>query len=103
MRENSLATIALEAPDGPQGWRIVRASRAVTAVTFGSAYACSAVFPALSAEFGASRGEVALVGPTVTGFVFDQTGSYLAPILVSAAASVVAGFLTLRLRTDAKA
>jgi OFA family oxalate/formate antiporter-like MFS transporter len=43
-------------------------------------------------------GVAALLGPTVTGFIFDGTGSCLVPIAFSIAAAVAAGSLTLRLR-----
>jgi OFA family oxalate/formate antiporter-like MFS transporter len=79
MRENSSATIASEDADGPQAWRIVWASQAVTGVTFGSAYAFSAVFPDLSAEFGASRGEVALVF-SIAAFLFYGVGAVAGPL-----------------------
>ncbi len=41
-------------------------------------------------------GVAALLAPTVTGFVFDTTGSYSGSILVSAAAAIAAGLLTRR-------
>ena len=50
-----------EALDSPAGWRVVGGAHAVTAVTFGSAYAFSALFPALATEFNASRGETSLI------------------------------------------
>jgi MFS family permease len=92
------------------------ASLAVFALLFGMSYGgCVGLYPAVAVglfgprDLGATLGYLysavgiaALVGPTLTGFVFDRTGSYLAPILVSAAASAAAGLLTLRLRNDAK-
>jgi len=79
MREPSLATTTSEEADGPHGWRIVWAVQAVTAVTFGSAYAFSAVFPDLSAEFDASRGEVALVF-SISAFLFYWVGAVAGPL-----------------------
>ncbi|WP_205881216.1 MFS transporter [Leucobacter insecticola] len=47
--------------DSPAGWRVVSGTHAVTAVTFGSVYAFSALFPGLAEEFDASRGQIAFV------------------------------------------
>ena len=93
------------------------ATLALFALVFGMSYGgCVGLYPAVAVSLFGSRdvgatlgylyssvGFAALLGPTLTGFVFDQTGSYLAPILVSAAASVAAGFMTLRLQNDARA
>jgi MFS family permease len=49
------------------------------AVTFGSAYAFSAVFPALSAQFSATRGETALVF-SIAAFVFYALGAVVGPL-----------------------
>jgi cyanate permease len=48
--------------------------------------------------FDPAVGVAALLGPTVTGLIFDGTGSYLVPIAFSIAAAVAAGFRMLRLR-----
>ncbi|WP_441277552.1 MFS transporter [Tardiphaga sp. 172_B4_N1_3] len=85
---------------------------ALFGVLFGMSYGgCVGLYPAVAADLFGTRhigtmlgylytavGVAALLGPTVTGFLFDRTGSYLGPILFSVAAAVVAGFLTLRLR-----
>ncbi len=68
-----------EATDSPSGWRVVGASHALTAVTFGSAYGFSAVFPGLSQEFAASRGEIALVF-SISAFVFYSLGAIAGPL-----------------------
>lgn len=47
--------------DGRAGWRVVSGTHLVTAVTFGSVYAFSALFPGLAEEFDASRGQTAFV------------------------------------------
>lgn len=65
---------------------------------------CVGLYPAVAADlFGARHigamlgylytavGVAALLGPTVTGFVFDRTGSYLDPILLRMTATVAAG------------
>jgi len=82
------------------------------ALLFGASYGgCVGLYPAVAANLFGTRhigtilgylytavGVAALLGPTMAGLVFDKTGSYLGPILFSAAAAVVAGFLTLWLR-----
>jgi hypothetical protein len=42
-------------------------------------------------------GIAALLGPSVAGYAFDYTGTYLVPLLASAAAAAVGAMLTLRL------
>jgi OFA family oxalate/formate antiporter-like MFS transporter len=68
-----------EALDSPQGWRVVAGVHALTAVTFGSAYAFSAVFPALTAHFDATRAEMALVF-SLAAFVFYSLGAVAGPL-----------------------
>ncbi|MBY5470573.1 MFS transporter (plasmid) [Rhizobium leguminosarum] len=68
-----------EDADSPTGWRVVGGAHALTAVTFGSAYAFSAVFPGLSEEFAASRGEIALVF-SISAFVFYSLGAIAGPL-----------------------
>lgn len=68
-----------EDTDSPTGWRVVGGAHALTAVTFGSAYAFSAVFPGLSEEFAASRGEIALVF-SISAFVFYSLGAIAGPL-----------------------
>lgn len=60
--------------DSPRGWRVVAGTHAVVAVTFGSAYAFSALFPALAAEFDASRGEVSLIF-SLAAFLYYSLGA----------------------------
>jgi MFS transporter, OFA family, oxalate/formate antiporter len=68
---------------------------AVFAVVFGMSYGgCVGLYPVVVADlFGTCHigavlgylytavGVAALLGPTLTGFIFDSTGSYLGPIL----------------------
>src|SRR5690606_16435315 len=65
--------------DSRHGWRVVGGAHVVTAITFGSAYAFSALFPGLSAEFDASRGEVALVF-SIAAFIFYSLGAIAGPL-----------------------
>jgi MFS family permease len=88
---------------------------ALFAVLFGMSYGgCVGLYPAVATDLFGTRhigamlgylytavGVAALLGPTVTGFVFDTTGSYLDPIMVSTAAAIAAGLLTHRLRLSA--
>lgn len=60
--------------DSARGWRVVAGTHAVVAVTFGSAYAFSALFPALVAEFDASRGEVSLIF-SLAAFLYYSLGA----------------------------
>lgn len=60
--------------DSPRGWRVVAGTHAVVAVTFGSAYAFSTLFPALAAEFDASRGEVSLIF-SLAAFLYYSLGA----------------------------
>lgn len=59
--------------DSAAGWRVVAGAHVVTAITFGSAYAFSSLFPALQSEFGSSRGETAMVF-SISAFVFYTLG-----------------------------
>lgn len=68
-----------EEPDTRYGWRVVAGAHATTAITFGSAYAFSALFPGLSAEFNASRGEIALVF-SIGAFIFYSLGAVAGPL-----------------------
>ncbi|MGR9146987.1 MFS transporter (plasmid) [Rhizobium leguminosarum] len=68
-----------EDADSPSGWWVVGGAHALTAVTFGSAYAFSAVFPGLSEEFAASRGEIALVF-SISALVFYSLGAIAGPL-----------------------
>lgn len=68
-----------EALDSRAGWRVVAGAHAITAVTFGSAYAFSALFPGLSAEFDASRGQIAFVF-SIGAFVFYSLGAVAGPL-----------------------
>ncbi len=84
---------------------------AAFAVLFGLSYGgCVGLYPAVAAElFGARHigavlgllytgvGVAALLGPTLAGLVFDLTGSYAVPILVSAAAAALSGLLIIGL------
>ncbi|WP_341487617.1 MFS transporter [Pararhizobium sp. A13] len=79
MSEPSPLVSLYEGVDSPKGWRVVGGAHALTAVTFGSAYAFSAVFSGLSAEFGASRGEIALVF-SISAFVFYSLGAVAGPL-----------------------
>lgn len=68
-----------ELVDSPAGWRVVGGVHVLTAVTFGSAYAFSALFPGLAAEFAASRGEIALVF-SIAAFVYYSLGALAGPL-----------------------
>jgi len=84
----------------------------VFAVVVGMSYGgCVGLYPAVATYlFGTHHigamlgylytavGVAALLGTTVTGFVFDTTGSYLGSILVSSATAIAAGLLTRRLQ-----
>lgn len=70
---------AEESLDSRAGWRVVAGAHATTAVTFGSAYSFSALFPGLAAEFGASRGETALVF-SIAAFLFYALGAVAGPL-----------------------
>lgn len=65
--------------DAGTGWQVVGGAHALMAVTFGSAYAFSVVFPGLVTEFGASRTEVALVF-SISAFIFYSLGAAAGPI-----------------------
>jgi OFA family oxalate/formate antiporter-like MFS transporter len=85
---------------------------ALFAILFGMSYGgCVGLYPAVATDLFGTRhigamlgylytavGVAALLGPTVTGFVFDATGSYFGPIMVSTVAAFAAGLLTHRLR-----
>lgn len=93
--------MSVEAASGRlfHGWVIVAAAGVVMMIIFGMAYTFAAFFPALAAEFGATRGQTALVfslagfiyfgiGP-LSGALADRTGPrpvILAGILLVAAA-----------------
>jgi MFS family permease len=79
MSELSSPVSSSENVDSANGWRVVGGVHALTAVTFGSAYAFSAVFPGLSSEFGASRGETAFVF-SISAFVFYSLGAIAGPL-----------------------
>lgn len=57
------------------GWVIVGAAGVVMMVIFGMAYTFAAFFPALSAEFGATRGQTALVF-SLSGFIYFGIGAF---------------------------
>ncbi len=69
----------IEETDSPKGWWVVTGVHALMAVTFGSAYAFSAVFPALASQFDATRGETALVF-SIAAFVFYSLGAIAGPL-----------------------
>lgn len=83
------------------------------AVLFGVSYGgCVGLYPAVAAELFGSRhigatlgylytavGVAALFGPPLSGFVFDQTGSYLGSTMLSLATAAAAAVLTHRLKT----
>jgi MFS family permease len=85
-----------EDPDSGRGWLVVGGVHALTAITFGSGYAFSAVFPGLSKEFGASRGEIALVF-SIAAFVFYSLGAVAGPLADrwSARGLIVAGLVAM--------
>lgn len=68
-----------DAADSRSGWRVVAGAHVAAAVTFGSAYAFSALFPGLSKEFNASRGEIALVF-SIAAFIFYSLGAIAGPL-----------------------
>ncbi len=80
------------------GWWVVAAAFAITFVGFGSAYTFSAFVAPLQAEFGASRGSVALVF-SLAGFLYFALGSVSGPLAdrLGSRALAVAGMLLLGL------
>ncbi|TXI00419.1 MAG: MFS transporter [Rhizobium sp.] len=70
---------APEEADTREGWKVVGATHVLTAVTFGAAYAFSAIFPGLAADFSASRGETALVF-SISAFLFYSLGAVAGPL-----------------------
>ena len=68
-----------EEADTREGWKVVAATHALTAVTFGAAYSFSATLPGLAAEFSASRGEIALVF-SISAFLFYSLGAIAGPL-----------------------
>lgn len=68
-----------EEADTREGWKVVAATHALTAVTFGAAYSFSATFPGLAAEFSASRGEIAFVF-SISAFLFYSLGAIAGPL-----------------------
>jgi MFS transporter, OFA family, oxalate/formate antiporter len=85
-----------ETLDSSGGWRVVWGTHLVMAVSFGSAYSFSAVFPGLSSDFNASRGEVALVF-SLSAFVFYCMGAIAGPFADrwSTRALVLAGLIAM--------
>ena len=85
-----------EDADSPGGWWVVGGVHALTAATFGSAYAFSAVFPGLSEEFAASRGEIALVF-SISAFIFYSLGAVAGPLADrwSSRAVIAAGLIAM--------
>ncbi|HWK45898.1 MAG TPA: MFS transporter [Stellaceae bacterium] len=65
--------------DSPRGWRVVGGTHAVIAVSFGSAYAFSPLFPSLATEFGAPRGQIALVF-SLAAFTYYVMGAVAGPL-----------------------
>ena len=62
-----------------RGWFVVAGAFAVTCVGFGSAYSFTAFVQPLQAEFGASRGSVALVF-SLAGFLYFSLGVVSGPL-----------------------
>ena len=62
-----------------RGWLVVAGAFAVTCAGFGSAYSFSAFVQPLQAEFGASRGSVALVF-SLAGFLYFSLGVVSGPL-----------------------
>lgn len=79
MTTRPLSDISPGEKDSVSGWRVVWAVHALAAVTFGSAYAFSAVFAGLASEFHASRGEISLVF-SISAFVFYALGAIAGPL-----------------------
>ncbi len=79
MPEPSPVSLSEDADSKQKDGEVVGGVHALTAVTFGSAYAFSAVFPGLSTEFDASRGEIALVF-SISAFVFYSLGAIAGPL-----------------------
>lgn len=96
MSESSVLVSSSEEADSRKGWQVVGGVHALTAVTFGSAYAFSAVFPGLSLEFAASRGEIALAF-SISAFVFYSLGAIAGPLadLWSPRGLIVAGLIAM--------
>jgi MFS family permease len=67
-----------EPVDSAHGWRVVGGTHAVVAVSFGSAYAFSALFPGLAAEFHASRAQISLIF-SVAAFIYYGLGAVAGP------------------------
>src|SRR6516162_790894 len=61
------------------GWWVVAAAFAITFIGFGSAYTFSAFIAALERDFGASRGQVALVF-SLAGFLYFALGIVSGPL-----------------------
>jgi len=57
------------------GWVIVGAAGTAMMVIFGMAYTFAAFFPALSSEFGATRGQTAMVF-SLAGFIYFGIGAF---------------------------
>ena len=61
------------------GWWVVAAAFAITFIGFGSAYTFSAFLASLEHDFGASRGQVALVF-SLAGFLYFALGIVSGPL-----------------------
>jgi len=93
---------ALELFDSPRAWRITAAAFVAMFVSYGVAYSFGAFFKPMALEFGAARGETAVVF-SLTVFVWSMSGSlagHLADrfgprIVVSVGALVMASGLIL--------
>ena len=58
-----------------RGWIVVAAVHAALAVAFGAAYSFAAFFTSLEREFGAGRGDIALVF-AICGFLYFMIGAF---------------------------
>ena len=65
---------ALELFDSPRAWRITGAAFVAMFVSYGIAYSFGAFFKPMALEFGAARGETAVVF-SLTVFVWSMSGS----------------------------
>ncbi len=61
------------------GWVVVCAAHVVMLIAFGVAYSFAAFFPALQAEFQATRGDVALIF-SLSGFLYFALGALSGPL-----------------------